>query len=174
MDDREARESLSTLLEWALLLFDPAAGRYRFHDLMRPVAAAVFDYGPVAPHPAAVEARLEAARQRLAEHFLAVLWQANELYLQGGEGVLAGLALFDREAENIRAGQAWAAANADKDDQAAAWSSAYPIRGAHMLELRLHPRERIGWLEAGLAGARRLGDKAAEGAHLGNLGHGVC
>ena len=46
LDEREARESLSTLLEWALLLFDPATGRYRFHDLMRPVAAAVFDYGP--------------------------------------------------------------------------------------------------------------------------------
>ena len=137
---------------------------------MRPVAAGVFDYGPGEPDAAAAEARLDAARRRQAGHFLEVLRQADELYLQGGEGVLAGLALFDLEAENLRAGQAWAAAHAERDDQAAAWSSDYPDEGAYVLSLRLHPREWLAWLQAGLNGARLLGNRAAAGRHLNNLG----
>jgi tetratricopeptide (TPR) repeat protein len=120
---------------------------------------------------AAARTRLDAARRRVAGHFLEVLRQADKLYLQGDDGVTAGLALFDREVENIRAGQAWTAAHAEEDNQAAAWSSDYPDAGVDVLDLRLQPRERIGWLEAGLAGARRVGNRGAEGAHLGNLGN---
>src|ERR1019366_2668188 len=42
--------------------------------------------------------------------------------------------------------------------------------GAYCLSLRQHPRERISWLETGLAAARRLRNRPAEGVHLGNLG----
>jgi tetratricopeptide (TPR) repeat protein len=46
----------------------------------------------------------------------------------------------------------------------------YPDAGAYALDLRQHPRDRIRWLGAALAAARRLKDRAVEGAHLGNLG----
>ncbi len=46
----------------------------------------------------------------------------------------------------------------------------YPLAGAYVLYLRQHARERIGWLEASVGVARRLHDRAMEGAALGNLG----
>ncbi len=39
-----------------------------------------------------------------------------------------------------------------------------------MLDLRLHPQEKIRWLETAVAAARQIKNKEAEGAHLGNLG----
>jgi tetratricopeptide (TPR) repeat protein len=39
-----------------------------------------------------------------------------------------------------------------------------------LLNLRLHPREYTRWLEAALTAARKMGNREAEGAHLGNLG----
>lgn len=135
------------------------AGRFRLHDLARVFAAARLG----------VEER-EAARRRHAEHYVQVLAAADDLYLQGGEPLLRGLRLFDRERGNVQAGQAWAAARAGEDESAAGLSSAYPDAGVYCLALRQHPRERAGWLEAALAGARRTNDRAAEGCHLGNLG----
>ena len=60
---------------------------------------------------------------RHAKYYEAVLRKANELYKQGGEALKRGLGLFDLESGNIQAGQAWAAAHADKDDTAAKLSS---------------------------------------------------
>jgi tetratricopeptide (TPR) repeat protein len=71
---------------------------------------------------------------------------------------------------NVQTGQAWAAARAGEDDGAAGLCSAYADAGAYLVDLRQHPRERAGWLEAALAAARRTSDRAAEAAHLGNLG----
>ena len=41
------------------------------------------------------------AEQRHAEHYMAVLRGADELYLAGGDKVLHGLRLFDAERANI-------------------------------------------------------------------------
>jgi tetratricopeptide (TPR) repeat protein len=84
--------------------------------------------------------------------------------------VKRGLALFDEERGNIEAGQGWAAAQAAEDDAAAKLCSEYPNAAAHCLSLHLHALEQIRWREAGLVAARRLGDRGAEGVHLGNLG----
>src|SRR5262249_51797921 len=78
--------------------------------------------------------------------------------------------LFDLERGNIEAGQAWAANHATSDDQATQLCSDYPNSGMYCLSLRQHPRERIRWREAGLAAARSLKNRGAEGAHLCNLG----
>jgi tetratricopeptide (TPR) repeat protein len=97
-----------------------------------------------------------------------VLRAANERYKEGHEGVTAGLAAYDADATQIAAGQGWAAAGTDED--AARLAMDYPGAGAYVLGLHLHPRERVRWLDAGLAAARRLGERGKEGNHLGNLG----
>ncbi len=112
----------------------------------------------------------EEARARMAEHYAQVLRAADELYMKGGEGVLQGLGLFDLEWPHIRAGQAWAAAQWRASDRAARLCSDYPDAGVYCLGLRLGARDRVKWLEAAAGAARRLKNRAAEGAHLGNLG----
>jgi hypothetical protein len=63
-----------------------------------------------------------------------VLAAANELYLEGGESLLRGLALFDLEWGNIQAGHAWVAAQADAADaDVARLGMTYPNAGAYVL-----------------------------------------
>ena len=133
--------------------------RYRLHDLARLFADSRLTE----------RERFDCAH-RHATHFERLLRQAKELYKQGGEHVLRGLALFDREWPNIEAGQAWASTHAAQHDAAAALCSDYPDAGAHILHLRQHPRDQIRWREAALSAARRLKRRSAEGTHLGNLG----
>ncbi len=154
----EAKDSLSALRRASILEWNESTGRYRLHDLARDFA----------------ESRLQRARaeaeKRHAEHYKRVLAAANVMYLEGGDDTLRGLALFDRERANIEAGQAWAAANAEENETAARLASAYPDAGVYVLALRQHPRQWIRWLEAALAAARGMNDRAAEGNHIGNLG----
>lgn len=113
---------------------------------------------------------LRAAGLRHATHYIDVLRDANRCYLQGHGSVKRGLALFESEWDNIRAGQSWAASNAGKGEAIAQLCSDYPEAGAYVLDLRQHPHERIRWREAALAASRRLNRRKAEGWHLGNLG----
>ena len=164
----EAQPGLSELIDRSLLRWDAGTGRYRLHDLLRPIAAAPWRWCrtrvPDGPSPE----NLELARGRHSAHFIAVLRAADARYLEGHDGVTAGLAAYDAEAAQIAAGQGWAAAGADED--AARLAMDYPHAGADVLDLRLHPRERVRWLESGLAAARRLGERGMEGVHLGSLG----
>jgi tetratricopeptide (TPR) repeat protein len=174
MDFDPAAEALSELVKWSLVEYAPTpgpssasrgvgegvgAGRYRLHDLAR-----LFADSRLAP------AARGAAQQRHAAHYESVYRAATELYKQGGDNILPGLALFDTEWGNIQAGQSWAKANMETNDTAASLCSAY-VDEPYLLDLRQHPRQRIRWLEAGLAAARRLKDRGAEGADLGNLGN---
>ena len=162
-------------------------GRYRLHDLARLFAAA-----------RAEAAARDAAELRHAQYYATLLHAANELYLQGGDNILTtlnrylqavlktasgeqlykqdcsniltALKRFDTEWLNIQAGQAWAAAHAERDETATTLCNTYPDAGVYLLELRLPPRKRIPWLEAALAATRRLQDRRMEGVHLGNLG----
>jgi tetratricopeptide (TPR) repeat protein len=112
----------------------------------------------------------KSARLRHAVHYMDVLAVADDLFLKGGEFLVTGLALFDLEWGNIQTGQGWAAAEASEDNAAAHLSNQYPDAGVYCLALRLHPGERIRWFEAGLAAARKIGDRKGEGNTLGNLG----
>jgi tetratricopeptide (TPR) repeat protein len=154
-----ARDALSELAARSLLEYEPAAGRYRLHDLARLFADRLLSAE-------------ESTRATLnhARYYLEILAQADETYLQGGEGIQAGLGLFDREWENLRAAQAWAAENVENGKEAAGMCSRFPNAGAYCLELRLHPRQLIAWLDAGLKAARLLEDLSSQGMHLGNLG----
>ena len=141
--DREAAEAvarfeggeLDTLVGRSLVIYDDDQERFRLHDLIRELAVDGWD-----------EDAAYRARRRHAAHYLAVEGRAIASYLEGGEGVLAGLRLFDQERVQIEAGQAWAAAHAAADDEAAALAQDYPLRAASVLDLRLHPRESIRWL----------------------------
>jgi len=101
-----ARETLGVLLSRSMVLYDPAQHRWRLHDLMRDLAGG-HAAAEVLRAPLDLAARLAAARRRHAYHYHGVLATAEDLYLKGGEHVLSGLALFDRERRNIETGQAW-------------------------------------------------------------------
>ena len=165
--DRQAAEAvaefegdeLDTLVGRSLVIYDRDQERFRLHDLMRELAEE--GWGGDEAHQ---------ARRCHAAHYLDVAERARDTYLEGGKGVLAGLRLFDQERVHIEAGQAWAAGHAAEDDEAAVLAQDYPLRAASVLDLRLHPRERIRWLEASAEAARKLGNQDREGLALGNLG----
>lgn len=159
MENDATQDSLSRLTQYSMLEWNDTAKRYRLHDLMR-------DFGR---QQLASPERHETAL-RHARHYWGLLVAADEFYLEGGEFLMQGLVLFDAEWGNIQAGQDWAAAHAATDPEAARLCSDYPERGAYCLSLRGHPRERIRWLEAALAGANTLKDRTAEGRHFGTLG----
>ncbi len=160
MDQDSAAGSLSDLVKWSLVEFDPAIERYRLHDLARDYAASRLQ----------ADEKAEAEEQH-AEHYINMLSSSKELYKQGGENLLAGLALFDREWSNIQAGQSWAERNLQDKTAAVSLCSSYPDAGIYVLDLRLHPKERICWLQTALAAAKGEKDRRRERNHLGNLGN---
>jgi tetratricopeptide (TPR) repeat protein len=157
----EGHRRLSEMVRWSLVDYQPAdgGGRYHLHDLVRIFAASRLQAGEKV-----------VAEERHSEHYRNVLSSSKELYKQGGENVLAGLAHLDRDWANIQAGWAWAERNLQDSSVAASLCSSYPNAGTYVLDLRQHPRESIRWRETALAAARKLKDKRMEGAHLGNLG----
>src|ERR1051325_2041514 len=156
----QAKYMLSELMATSLVEWNETSHRYRLHDLAR-----LFADAKLGAEERAI------AQKRFATHYRDVLAAAKELYKKGGESLLRGLALFDLEWGNIQEGHAWVVAQADAADAVAAeLAITYPNAGAYVLDLRQHSRERIRWLEIALAAARRLRDREAEGATLGNLG----
>lgn len=156
----QAKYTLGELMAASMVEWNDTTSRYRLHDLVR-----LFADAKLSAEERAV------GQRRFATHYRDVLAAANELYKEGGESVLRGLALFDLEWDNIQAGHVWVAAQADAADADVAWlGMTYPNAGADVLYLRHHSREQIRWREIALAVARRLQHREAEGATLGNLG----
>jgi tetratricopeptide (TPR) repeat protein len=156
----EAQDILGELMATSLVEWNETSGRYRQHDLARLFA----------DEKLSAEERV-VGQKRFATHYKNVLAAANELYIEGGQSLLRGLALFDLEWGNIQAGHAWVAAQADPADaDVTRLGMTYPDVGAYVLYLRQHSRERIRWLEIALAAARRLQHRKGEGVALGNLG----
>ena len=164
-------EALSDLVQWSLVDFIPIPdsedGRYKLHDLARLFAESCLERD-----------ELTDAQQKHAKYYSNVLSQADKLYEKGGTNLLAGLKLFDREWANIKVGQAWVknmipvSRKLKKSDLNSVLQLArtYAAGGGNVLNLRLPPKEKIGWLETGLKAARMMGDQGNEGVHLGNLG----
>lgn len=94
------------------------------------------------------------ANLRHVIHYLAVLHDAEKLYLEGGDALARGLALIDLEWANVQLCQKWTTGNAERDTAAAELCVVYPDAGANILFLRQHPRERIRYQEIALATAR--------------------
>lgn len=110
------------------------------------------------------------AQRRHAVYYLSKLREVGKLYNQGHESLSNGLALFDRESDNIFAAQKWAAAYASQDDEAAMLCCEYANTNRHVLGLRVHPQERLRWLESALQAALRLHNRLYECRTLGNMG----
>ena len=158
----ERHRGLSELLRWSLVDYKPQGpdyGRYRLHELARLFASA-----------RQKDQSRAMLSERHAAYYRELLSAADDLFLQGKEKIQAGLMLFDREKDNIFSGYAWALDNMEVSSSAAELCMRYPASGAYVLDLRLHPREKIRWLQRGLDAARQLKDKGMEGVHLGNLG----
>ena len=140
-----------------LLGYDEKAKRFRWHDLLREFAR----------NQSKAE-ELDAAQGRHAKRFICVADRAGELFLKGGENVLAGLALFDRERGHLEAAFDWLESRGDKESAPLLVSLVNAV--AYTSGLRFHPRQRIRWLEAEVKAARLAGDRRVEGGALGNLG----
>ncbi|MGB5100946.1 MAG: tetratricopeptide repeat protein [Methanothrix sp.] len=161
----EGHRHLSELVRWSLVEYQrpnqEGEGRYHLHDLVRLFAA-----GRLKEEGG--EAARNDAQQRHAECFRDVLSSATELYKKGD--VLSGLRRFDLERINIESAWAWVKRNLASSNTAASICNAF-LDGPYLLDLRMHPRERISWLETALAAAGKLKDLRMECVHLGNLGN---
>ena len=158
-----AQDLLSVLLSCSMLQWHESPPAYGLHDLVRLWALA----------QSPEEERLS-IQQKLAEYGATILAGASEMYLQGGESLRRGLDLFDAERPNIEAGWAWASAHAEQDELAERLCVRYPVVAGDLLDVRQTPRERIQWLQAPLAAARRLKDRHAETSLLGGAGTAYC
>lgn len=155
----DAADLLGDLAGYSLVEPD-LSGRYRLHDLAGLFAVARLS-----------ETERDVAARRHAEYHEVVLQAANDLFLQGNDALMAGLALADREWANILAWQAWAAEAMARAENVARLVFDYALSGAHILTVRMHPRVHIARLDAAVAVARDVGDWAGEGMALGNLGN---
>jgi tetratricopeptide (TPR) repeat protein len=175
------RDAMQTLVNASLVEWNKASDRFRLHDFVRQFCDGKLN-----------EDERIAARLRHARHYSAVSKAANKLYLQGGENVVRGLELFDRERTHLEAafeflseqvGRAVPCApNQGKAVPQRRAADNPPYREAAALlislvnavvytgDLRFHPRQRIIWLEGQFAAARIIKDRKMEGAALGNLG----
>jgi tetratricopeptide (TPR) repeat protein len=165
----QGHKSLSELVRWSLVDYKAQGqdyGRYKLHDLARIFATARLR-----------EDKKEVISERHARYFRDKLFAANELYMKGGSGIRAGLALYDREKANIMSGQAWAASQIEEAKEIRGENNAGVFRlcrdyidsSLHILDLRLNLMRMISWLETGLKAARALKDRQAEGTNLVSL-----
>lgn len=160
--DEPAPDALEPLLRLlyrrSLLERNPESERSSLHDLVRAFAAARL--------PDA-----DAVALRHAQHYAAVAEQADQLYLQGGDNLMSGLALFDGERQQIDAGWQWARSKADADLSIDELLVKYADATVYVGALRYdNRRERIPQLEAALTAAKLLERQAAQRSFLGNLG----
>ena len=138
------------------LLEREGAERFKVHDLAADYACA--QLGGEA---------LTALHLAHARYYTEVGEEADRLYLKGD--AVGGLALFDREHDQVEAAYKWLTESAN---EAAAWQLVLLVNAVvHTGQrLRFHPRERIAWLEKQRIAARAVRHFDAEGSALTNLG----
>jgi tetratricopeptide (TPR) repeat protein len=108
---------------------------------------------------------------RHAVDFEQELRAANALYSKGGEEGERALRKMDEGQAwpEILASWKWVSEHYAENEKAARLCSSYPFVGELLVYLRLPPKDRIRWCEAGAAAARRIKDQHAEAAHLHKL-----
>jgi tetratricopeptide (TPR) repeat protein len=111
---------------------------------------------------------IDDAALRHAAYYLTVLRDAEERLERGDDE--AGLRRFDDDRDQIMHGFRWAAANAERLEEAARLCSAYPYEAELVVYLRLPARTRIAWSSSAADAATLIADDAARAAHLHKLG----
>lgn len=148
-NEQDISATLRTLVGRGLV--DPdGSGRFSLHPVLTMQARSLLGRAPDSD---------QMAHHLYATHYLGLLRSADALYHGGGESRTIGLALFDTEWENIRAGQLWAASHfaEDREDtEAARLVSGYAYFGCQLLSLRVSLDELARWLENALEGDRIL------------------
>ncbi len=164
------------------------APRFRLHDLARDHAARLLLHHqpPADASSPSNPPTLQGSNlllSRLAQHYLERVRRMNHPLRTDGSPLadqLAAIAHYDREAESLQA--VWSAlASAVPLPSTASKAltplilypsllSAFPDAGTYVFLLRQHPRTRVQWLERAYQAAQALGERPAQGAHLGNLG----
>jgi tetratricopeptide (TPR) repeat protein len=152
-----AANALGDLLRRYLIEWNRETERYQLTNLVRDFAVLHLE-----------ESACMVAQSRHAAHYRRILAWADHECLVGR--VSEGLALFDREWINLRAGQAWAASHAKADKAAAKLVVEYPYVGTDNLFLRKRPREFIEWLDAAREVAILMKNRHNEGVALHGLG----
>jgi tetratricopeptide (TPR) repeat protein len=114
---------------------------------------------------------LREAQYRHASHYRDVADEADDIYLKGGEYMLRGLELFDRERYHIEAAFEWLAPRRDEALTDALLIELVNATVYTGLELRFHPHQCIRWLESQRDAARITKNRQQEGNAIGNLGN---
>jgi tetratricopeptide (TPR) repeat protein len=159
MTQGEAQDYLSVFVSCSMLKWGGSDSGYSMHELVGLCADA-----------RCTEEERRAIRRKLADHSVTLFARANVLYLQGGEALGRGLALFDAQRLNIESGWTWASAHAEQDEWADQLCARFPVAGSDILDIRQSPSERIRWLQAPLAAARRQRDLNGEATLLRDCG----
>ncbi|MBN9118730.1 MAG: tetratricopeptide repeat protein [Planctomycetes bacterium] len=170
LDTDTAEDELTALIDRSVVQFDPVTSRYSLHDLMRPIARAVFDFVDEHPLRADSARRIAVAERRAAEHYHHALVAAQQRFATHDARAADGLTLFDRERENIVYGQRWAADHATTDRDAARLALGYGLGAFDVLNLRLTTGELEKWANTALGASRFLGSAEAEAIALNVLG----
>jgi tetratricopeptide (TPR) repeat protein len=168
-------QHLRDLVKWCLVEFHKENKRYHLHDLARIFAAR--------RHEQIDEERSRfAAQYRHAEYYKNVLSNSENLYLDGGNKTHTGLKQFDTDRMNIQTAYAWIENVICQEEQRDLssielinilnLSNFFLDSGKNILRFRLHPSERIRWLETALVSARQLNDPIHESNHL--VSHGTA
>lgn len=159
-DEDAALDRIGALVGRGLVEVESAGGvsRHRLHDRVRDFARERLG-----------EQAAETFR-RHAQHYGQRLAEMEDDHLKGHDAALGAFASFDVERSNIESGWRWSVGRLEEDEGAMRLACDYPDAGACILGLRQSPAEQVTWLEPALSAARGLGDRDAEGVHLGSLG----
>jgi tetratricopeptide (TPR) repeat protein len=160
LPEDEADSVVHQLLRRSLVEYDRTHERWGMHDLVRSCALELLSQA----------GEEHTARLRQAEHVIALIQQADRRYQSGGNGVLEGLAVFDRERAHLEAIRAWLWVQPPTimiDTLLIAEADATASLGILRDPLQ---RVRVAQLERAQAAAQRRGDRAAEGRFAGSLG----
>jgi len=153
----DATDTLNDLDGYSLLEVNEETERFSLHDLAR-------DY--------TTEKLTEeefATLQRLhAKHYAEVLRFVEIEQKYDYQNALDSL---DLEWVNITEGQKWSAELTATDKEASEICSDYSGYVPEFIAMRLHPRDFIKWLLAGLTAAQNLGNRKSVSGCLGNLGN---
>lgn len=123
-----AQNTLGELIAASMVEWNESTGRYRLHDLTKLFADTKLS----------AEER-SAGQKHHATHYMNLLADTNDLYLEGGVALARSLALFDLEWGNVQAGHAWVELQCvEADEDIARLGLAYPILGGYILNLRQH------------------------------------
>lgn len=159
LDEDQTLEQLGELFNFSLVEWNDETDRYRLHDLARVFADSRL-----------TEVEHPNYKQRHAEYYLQILYQSQSRYLEGGEAVKEGLAIYDQEWSNVQIGWRWVKQFAENNPLALELCNEYPNACSSISELRQSPNERIAWRTVALSAAQKLDNKKAEWAHLNHLG----